>query len=119
MKQVAWALNTDCDSTELDLRWKSCREVTFEWNDNINRYSALLQIYFDEKTRHKFGREVGKIFVENGKELESLYKERKKNQRIDNTSISNKLNKMGLEIYNFNILLLTHIRKSQSNILSQ
>ena len=109
--QLAVWLDRD-DASRIDTAMENYRAVLFDWNDNINRHLALLQMYFGAKIREHFDFQVGAKFVEVGSNIESAYREFKSggsNVKKGLSAASGLIQELRSEVYQYNLELLNHI----------
>lgn len=112
MRQFQWALQERFAETEREERRNEYREILYEWNENLNRNFALIDIHFGEELRDKFEHEIGYQFIKTGKEIELLYRKKINGEKVDITQIDEVLNSMHISIYHFTLEMLKKIQKN-------
>jgi hypothetical protein len=105
----AWIKRADKERVEASLQ--NYREVMFDWNDNINRHLAMLQIYFGNDIREDFNFKVGVTFVKVGSDTEAIYRDFIREQEIGDalSNVRNLIDELRVEVYSYNLKMLTRI----------
>jgi hypothetical protein len=112
MRQFLWALQERFDNDYVESRRREYREVLYEWNENLNRNFALLQMKFDEELRNVFEDEIGFCFIKAGESIEELYRKRMNEGKVDIAevkSVESDLDDLHIKIYKFNLDMLSRI----------
>jgi hypothetical protein len=117
-----WIQRADTDKVEIALQ--AYRDVLLDWNDNINRHLAMLQIYFGTDIREEFDFKVGAKFVEVGAESEAIYRSFKDEGNIaaHASNVRKLIEELRREVYEYNLKLLNRIEsyrqvRKASNLL--
>lgn len=78
LRLLAWSLLAEGDgrSEQAESSMENYRQVLFEWNDSLNRNLALIQQYFGAVARDRFDRTIGAAFIELGRTVEAMWKQR-------------------------------------------
>lgn len=58
MRRISMGVGNDVDADIMSRRWDAYRESLFEWNENLNRYLALTQMYFGQEARDTLERDI-------------------------------------------------------------
>lgn len=106
---LIWMSRRDEERTEYAL--SQYREMMREWNDSINRTISLIHFYFDRDLREGFDSGVGKKFVELGANVEELYRNRSTPDTAAIQSVSNSIEKLRAEVYEYNLSLLRRLEQ--------
>lgn len=94
---------------ELKTSLENYRAALTDWNDNINRHLAMLQIYFGQGIREKFDFEVGHKFVRVGELVERYHRRSDEGDKALEQSIEKEINDLRGEVYAYNLILLGEI----------
>jgi hypothetical protein len=108
MAQLHWKLeDTTTDLDILEKHMSNCREILYEWNDNLNRNLALTQAYFGNEIRTILADSIFEEFKRIGKSLENSYILKKRNgTSVSPELISKDLVKLGHNIYLLNLKMI-------------
>ncbi len=104
-----WIRRADKERVQLSL--ENYRSVMFDWNDNINRHLAMLQIYFGNDIREEFDFRVGAKFVTAGAGVEAIYRDfiGERDTGDSHSGVRTLVDELRAEVYQYNLLLLNHI----------
>jgi len=113
-----WIMRADKERVELSL--KIYRDVLFDWNDNINRHLAMLQIYFGNDIREDFDFKIGAKFVKAGAGVEVVYRDFIHEQDITGSlaDVRNLIEELRNGVYQYNLRMLNRIeshKRTQQN----
>lgn len=110
-----WLKRQDAEKVQIALQ--SYREVLFDWNDNINRHLAMLQIYFGNDLRKEFDSGVGAKFVEAGAKIESVYRDfvSEGKSTADSVMADSLIRGLRSEVYEYNLQLLKRIEAKRNS----
>jgi hypothetical protein len=110
-----WIKRADKERVEVSLQ--NYREVMFDWNDNINRHLAMLQIYFGNDIREDFDFNVGAKFVKAGLGTEAVYRDFIREQDIGDalSDVRNLIGELRAEVYLYNLKMLSRIESYKHN----
>ena len=100
------------DAARLAVALKNYRRVIIDWNESINRNLAMLQIYFGDALREQLDEKVGRSFVAVGADAETLYRTRAVIDEGLAARISDAVERLRLQVYQYNLDLLRHIEKA-------
>ena len=98
----AWALERGAAESELSEERARYRKALFEWNENLNRFIALIQRYFGSKADDVFQGGITPLF-------QSIDNELAKHQNAPK-KIEADLDKVGVMIYDFNFTMLKDLQ---------
>jgi|RhiMetdeSRZDD1v2_1073273.scaffolds.fasta_scaffold249901_2 hypothetical protein len=110
MKQLVHALRGG-DPARIAERRKEYREVLYQWNENLNRYLAKLQIYFGPDTREKYDAGLATSIVGLAREIQKHLDGKVEEGTEPLASIEEKLAKLDIDAFNFNVELINKIEK--------
>lgn len=123
-RKLIWALKGQTIEGEIDLRLREYADLLFEWNDNLNSNYATAQVYFGGEIRDFLENRISAGFIDIGFNVECEL------QRVMSKPVSQKcqgqtlkkaeeeLEKLGYEIYEFNLKMLESIKKKDNDIYS-
>jgi len=99
------------DRKRVHLSLENYRNVMFDWNDNINRHLAMLQIYFGNDIREDFDFRVGAKFVETGAGTEAAYRDFVSGKDVvaSLSAVRDLIAELRAEVYQYNLTMLTRI----------
>jgi hypothetical protein len=81
--------------------------VLYEWNDNINRTLAVIQLYFGVDMRDRVDYVVGRELVELGRIVSQMWHDRAAAAGTDGPQdVDDRLSKLHVMIYKFNLDML-------------
>jgi hypothetical protein len=112
MKQLVHALRGG-DPARIAERRKEYREVLYQWNENLNRYLAKLQIYFGPDTREKYDAGLATSIVGLAREIQKHLDGKVEEGTEPLASIEEKLAKLDIDAFNFNVELINKIEKNE------
>ena len=107
MRRISMGYGNSVDSDELEVRWGAYREVLFEWNENLNRNLALVQMYFGENAREILEKDIQQRFIRFGRMIEQSRKNPQSNSYEQRLKVADDLNNY---IYNFDLHLIEKIQ---------
>jgi hypothetical protein len=110
MKQLVYALQSG-DPRRIEERRKEYREVLYQWNDNINKYLAKIQIYFGQDARNYFDDKLGKSMVDAAADIHRCLDGRMECAPTTLNALERKLDEVFADIYGFNVELMQKIEK--------
>jgi hypothetical protein len=89
------------------------REIVTQWNENINRILALLEFSFGSSVRDSLDYGVGAAFVKAGELLENAIRNK---TDVDHADITQRLNAIANEVYQFNLKMLVLIKDKRQEL---
>ena len=108
MRRISMGVGNDVDADIMSRRWDAYRESLFEWNENLNRYLALTQMYFGQEARDTLERDIQTRFIAFGRLLEnSRAKKSSDNTYAKRLQVADDLNNY---IYEFDLKLIDRIQ---------
>jgi phosphoglycerate-specific signal transduction histidine kinase len=108
MRRISMGVGNDVDADIMSRRWDAYRESLFEWNENLNRYLALTQMYFGQEARNTLERDIQTRFIAFGRLLEnSRAKKSSDNTYAKRLQVADDLNNY---IYEFDLKLIDRIQ---------
>lgn len=108
MRRISMGVGNDVDADIMSRRWDAYRESLFEWNENLNRYLALTQMYFGQEARDTLERDIQTRFIAFGRLLEnSRAKKSSDNTYAKRLHVADDLNNY---IYEFDLKLIDRIQ---------
>ncbi len=111
MRRILWGYDSELTNDEINIRWDDYVEVLKEWNINLNKNLALIQIYFGAESRNIFEYKIHHKLRAVGSLMEDI----KTDKRLDNIEKAKKgLDPINVQIYQFDLLMLEQI--SNENI---
>lgn len=115
MRRIHSGLVDNCNKTIMNKRWNMYREILFDWNENLNKNFALIQIYFGQWARNNLEKNIQRRFKYFGGLIEGNidYPEEIKDKSEYRQRVADSLN---TEIYEFDKYLIQEIQNE--NILS-
>ncbi len=114
LKQLLWKSTKEVDETILNSVKDEYRSVVYEWNDNINRNLAFLEIYFSKAIRDRFDYDIGDKCVQLGAAVEAIDKNNM--QAEDKMSIEKDISNLAGKVYSYNVELLNDIKHEQNTL---
>ena len=110
MKQLVYALRSG-DPTRIADRRSEYREVLYQWNENLNRYLAKLQIYFGPDVRERYDTGLAYSIVSLAVQIQK-HLDGKIGEDTDSLdTIEEKLGKLDIGAFDFNVELIKKIEK--------
>lgn len=108
-RQIGYAFRSG-DDDWVDRAFAEYREVLYEWNDNLNRNYARIEIYFGIEARQSLETKITKDIIWIGTLLERI----KKNSRdaVDIEEVRAKIDHVNALVYDFDRSLLKKIELS-------
>lgn len=106
MRKIIWGFSTNENDKEINQRWDDYKKILDDWNINLNKNLALVQIYFGDEARQIFENKIHSQLREAGLLLEKA----KKNGKIDDyEKVTDLLDPINVEIYHFDLYMLERI----------
>ncbi len=118
MDKLNWALEDNNDEEKIKKQMNLYRTILYEWNDNYNRDRALLTIYFGNDIQQYFSEDIHSAIKKTGKMLEKYYytSSDKRNTEMG-YEIDGRIGDLENKAYEFNLRMLSVIRKREADIL--
>jgi hypothetical protein len=109
MRRLFWGYKSHLEKNEIDIRWAEYQDILDEWNSNLNKNLALIQIYFGNSARSIFEGRIHSQFRYWGGELEEMRKV-SSIQKDDLGMIERGLDELNDIFYFYDLQLLYAIR---------
>ncbi len=113
MNQFLWSFDERHTADVREARRQEYRAILFDWNDNLNRNLASIEIQFGEEARRRFEHDVGGDFIEIGRQIEAIYysiSNTHQSRQIDTEDLEQELRRLSIEVYHYNLYLLEMIQ---------
>lgn len=112
MRRIVWGYKGNKGESDIEKRWEEYVEILNEWNTNIGKNMALIQMYFGTKAREEFEYEIHASLREAGIGLENYKNEDKKNPDTL-LSVESILDDINVKIYQYDLRLLEAISEER------
>ena len=108
MRRINMGMGSDTKNEEMNKRWDAYRSTLFEWNENLNRNLALIQMYFGQDARNILEHEIQSRYIKFGAMLESARDSNGNSSSYKKRNIvADELNNY---IYQFDLILIEKIQ---------
>lgn len=108
-RQIVYAFRSE-KSDRIERAFTEYREVLFEWNDNLNRNYARLEIYFGQDARHRLEHQINTDIIFIGTQLERIKNNSENAPTVD--YVREKIDYVNGLVYDFDKSLLRKLENS-------